>query len=124
MFAGGAVGALARVGLATVLPGPLDGWPWATMTANLSGALLLGFLLGLLRDVPGVDWAKPLLGTGVLGGYTTFSTLSVEALLLVDLGRPGAAVAYAASSAIAGLLAVWLGTVGALGLRRASWGGR
>jgi CrcB protein len=124
VFAGGAVGALARVGLTTVLPGPIDGWPWATMVANLTGALLLGFLLGLLRDVPGVDWAKPLLGTGVLGGYTTFSTLSVEALLLADQGRPGTALSYATVTAIAGLLAAWLGTVGALGMRRTSWGGR
>jgi len=121
---GGAVGALARVGVAVALPGVADGWPWATMTANVTGALLLGLLLGLLRDAARGAWARPLLGTGVLGGYTTFSTLSVETLQLLDGGRVGVAAGYAVATAVAGLLAVWLGTVGALAVRRVAWGGR
>lgn len=119
---GGAAGAVARVAVTVAVGVPAGGWPWSTLLANLTGALLLGLLLGGLRDAAAArPWVRPLVGTGVLGGYTTFSTLSVETFDLVVGGRAALAVAYAASSAAGGFVAVWLGaTLAPAVLRRRS----
>ena len=94
---GGALGALARWGLSTALPHSPGGWPWATLLANLSGCLVLGFLLAaLFARSAGPPWLRPFLGTGVLGGYTTFSAFSVETLELVRRGAYGIAIIYVA----------------------------
>ena len=123
--AGGAIGTAARVAVGVALPTAEGGWPWATMTANVSGALLLGLVLGAARDAAVVGrWVRPLVGTGIIGGYTTLSTLSVETLQLTAGGRLSTAVAYAVASAAGGLAAVWLGLVGTRLLRRVRWGGR
>lgn len=120
MASGGALGALARVGVATVVPPSAVGWPWATLIANLSGALLLGGLLRLVRDPSIVrPWVRTAIGTGLLGGYTTFSTLSLEILRLGSDGHLAIAAAYAATTLVAGLVAVWAGAGAAVGLRRA-----
>jgi len=79
---GGAVGCLARYGIGLALPTPPTGWPTGTFLANLAGALLLGLLLeGLARTGPDTGWrqlARLGLGTGLLGAFTTYSTLAVE----------------------------------------------
>lgn len=107
---GGAAGALARVGVGAALPGVDTGWPWGTLAANLTGALLLGLLLARLHHAARPpSWVKPMLGTGVLGGYTTFSTLSVEVVELLR-DAPAAGIAYAVVSVVAGLAAVYAGT--------------
>lgn len=117
--AGGAVGALARAGLGVVLPAAEVGWPWPTFVANLSGAVLLGFLLSVLGHVTTPRWwIRPLVATGVIGGYTTFSTLSVETLELAIGARWSLALAYAVLSAIGGLVAAWTGSTAAVALRR------
>ncbi len=107
---GGAAGSLARYGLTGAI-GPSDGWPVATTVENLLGAFLLGLLLeGLLRAGEEDERARLLrlgLGTGVLGGFTTYSTLAVEVQRLAADGRPGLAAAY-------GLTSVALGTAAAL----------
>lgn len=103
----GGVGAAARylIGLAV----GQSGFPWATLGINLAGSLLLGALVGagLRRDL------HPLLllalGTGLLGGFTTFSAFSVEAVQLLRAGRMGAAIAYVAASTLGGLLAAAVG---------------
>ena len=107
---GGALGALARWVLATVLPSSPGGWPWATMLVNLTGCLLMGVLLAvLLARFPASPWLRPFLATGVLGGYTTFSTFSVDTVALVDAGRPMLAAGYVVASVLGGVLAVVAG---------------
>jgi CrcB protein len=107
---GGALGALARWGVATALPHPSGGWPWATLLVNVTGCLLIGVLLAvLLARFPSSPWLRPFLATGVLGGYTTYSTFAVETIALVDAGRPALAVGYVVASVLGGVLAVVAG---------------
>lgn len=101
---GGALGTLARVGTDLVLPATPGGWPVATLLVNVSGALLLGVVLTRLRD----HRLRALLGTGVLGAWTTFSTFAVELDVLLRT-RPAVALGYAATSVLAGLVAVRMG---------------
>jgi CrcB protein len=85
-------------------------FPWATLAVNLVGSLLIGFLLGLtLARFPVSVPARLFLVTGVLGGFTTFSAFSWEAIELVRSGQPWAAAGYVAASVAGGLLAAWLG---------------
>jgi CrcB protein len=107
---GGALGALARYGVQLGLPHSPGAWPWATVAVNLTGCLLIGLLLAvLLARAPDHPWLRPFLATGVLGGYTTFSTFSVDAVQLVEAGRWPLAVAYLLVSVVGGLAAVVLG---------------
>lgn len=107
---GGALGALARYGVQLGLPHSPGAWPWATVAVNLTGCLLIGLLLAvLLARAPDHPWLRPFLATGVLGGYTTFSTFSVDAVQLVEAGRWPMAVAYLLVSVVGGLAAVVLG---------------
>jgi len=112
---GGAVGTLARYGLAELDPTPAGGWPWATFLANLAGALVLGMLLELLArrgpDTGARQRLRLLLGTGFCGGLTTYSTLAVESDLLVRAERPGLALGYLAASVAAGFAAAAIGIV-------------
>jgi fluoride exporter len=113
---GGALGALARWGVAEALPSSPAGWPWATLLVNLTGCALIGLLLVVLQArFPRHPWLRPFLATGVLGGYTTFSTFTVDAVRLVEDGAVGVAVGYLAASVLGGLLAV----VGGLAIGRA-----
>ena len=107
---GGAGGALARAGLADLWPHAVRGWPWSTLVVNATGSALLGVLLVVLAaHYPRDRSARPLLGTGVLGGYTTFSTFSVDAAQLVRFDRPGVALGYVVASIAAILLGALLG---------------
>lgn len=121
---GGAVGAPLRYTLAHALPPAPHGWPTATFLTNLLGALLLGVLLeGLARlgPDPGARRVVRLgVGTGVLGAFTTYSTLATEAVLLGRDGRTGLAVTYGLVSAVAGYGAAAAGIgLAALGHRAA-----
>ena len=72
---GGVVGAEARYGLGVLLPHRADEWPWATLLTNVSGCLLIGVLMVVIVErIRPHPLVRPLLGVGVLGGYTTFST--------------------------------------------------
>ncbi|MGY5884996.1 fluoride efflux transporter CrcB [Modestobacter lacusdianchii] len=116
---GGAVGALGRWGVAEALPSPAGGWPWATLLVNLTGCLLLGLLLAVLAARrPDSPWLRPLLGTGVLGGYTTFSTFAVETVRLAEAGAWATAAGYVLASVLGGVLAAAGGV--ALGRRLAA----
>jgi CrcB protein len=107
---GGVVGALARWGVGLALPASAGSWPWATLTVNLSGCLLVGVLLAvLLARFPASPWLRPFLATGVLGGYTTYSTFAVDTVELVDAGRPVLAAGYVLASVLGGVLAVVAG---------------
>ena len=109
---GGALGSLARWALeeAILWSGPDSGtWPWATLTVNVLGALAIGVLLSsrVLEDRPA--WWRPMLVTGVLGGFTTFSALALESGLMLEAGDQLQALGYIAVTVVAGLLAVGIG---------------
>ena len=103
----GCIGALGRAGLA-VAAAPAPGrWPWPTFAVNIAGALLLGYLITRLQErLPLSAYRRPLLGTGLCGALTTFSTMQLELLQMLDHGDGGLAAAYAAASLSAGFLAV------------------
>lgn len=105
VFAGGAVGALARAGLARALVASPAGWPWATLVANVAGALVLGFVNERLRARTATSWPGALVGTGFCGALTTFSTFQWEVIRMAEAGRGGLAAAYVAVSLAAGLVA-------------------
>jgi CrcB protein len=102
---GGALGALLRVAVGQVWP--VEAFPWSTLLVNVSGTAALA-LLPALAVVHRRPLLAPLLGTGVLGGYTTLSTASAEAVALGDDDRPLLALAYAALTLAACLVAVTL----------------
>jgi fluoride exporter len=107
---GGALGTLARWGIAEALPSSPAGWPWSTLLVNLTGCLLLGLLAAaLFTRHPGHPWLRPFLGTGVLGGYTTFSTFAVDVVRLADAGAWPVAAGYVLASVAGGVLAAAVG---------------
>ncbi|HEX6695746.1 MAG TPA: fluoride efflux transporter CrcB [Solirubrobacteraceae bacterium] len=111
IFAGGVIGALARLGLVEAFPFTPGQWPWATFIANVAGALALGYFTTRLQErLPLSAYRRPFLGTGLCGALTTFSTLQLELLQMLDHGNGGLAAGYAAASIAAGLLAITLTT--------------
>lgn len=109
VFVGGSIGALTRAGLGTVFPGQPGHWPWVTFAVNIIGAFTLGyFTTRLLERLPLSSYRRPLLGTGLCGGLTTFSTMQVEILHLLGGGDWPLAIGYATASVTCGLMAVWL----------------
>jgi fluoride exporter len=107
VFAGGAVGTVARAGLGVVLPHAPTQWPWSTFFVNVVGAFLLGYFATRLQErLPLSSYRRPLLGTGVCGGLTTFSTMQVEIIEMIDHRQFALAVGYAAVSVVAGFAAV------------------
>ncbi len=103
--AGGALGSAARYGLAQAWPTPAHGFPWATFATNVVGCLAIGLLLGVHRS-PAV---RAFVGTGLLGGFTTFSTYAVESDALRRAGQPLLAAGYATGTVLTALFAAWLG---------------
>ena len=106
---GGALGALARVGLSHAFPTAPGRWPWVTFAVNMAGALMLGYLATRLQErLPVSTVRRPLLVTGLCGTFTTFSTMQLELLRMLDHDRYGLAAGYAAASVVGGYLAVLL----------------
>ncbi len=111
IFGGGFLGAIARAELAVALHSPVGGWPWATFAVNIVGAFMLGYLSTRLQErLPVSSYRRPFLATGVCGALTTFSTMQVELLAMLDRGHVLMAAGYATGSLAAGLLAVLLST--------------
>jgi CrcB protein len=111
IFAGGALGTLARAALAEAFPHAATAWPWPTFTVNVVAAFLLGYLVTRLQErLPLSSYRRPLLGTGLCGGLSTFSTMQVEILEMINAHAWGLAVAYAAASIAAGYAAIYLAT--------------
>ena len=111
VFAGGAVGTLLRAALSEAFPHSPTSWPWPTFAVNVVAAFLLGYFVTRLRErQPISSYRRPLLGTGVCGGLSTFSTMQVELLKMIDAGVYGLALGYAAASIAAGYLAIHIAT--------------
>ncbi|MFF4949280.1 fluoride efflux transporter FluC [Streptomyces chattanoogensis] len=105
--AGGAAGATARYGATLIWPTAPDAFPWTTLAVNVVGCALMGVLMVLITEL----WSphrlvRPFLGTGILGGFTTFSTYTVDIAHLVDARRAVPALAYLAATLLAALGAV------------------
>jgi CrcB protein len=112
IFAGGCIGTLARARLAEGLAHDPGRWPWPTFIANVAGAFLLGYFATRLQErLPPARYRRPFLATGICGALTTFSTLQLELLRMLDKDRLGLALGYAAASIAAGFLAVAAATV-------------
>lgn len=107
IFVGGALGALLRAGLGEAFPAGEADWPWATFLVNIVGGALLGYWFTIL---PHAQYRRPLLTTGFCGALTTFSTVQLELLEMLDAGRLGLAFLYIAVSVVAGLLAAQAAT--------------
>lgn len=108
---GGALGASARYGAALAAPTGRDAFPWTTLFVNTLGCALIGVLMAVLAEVRSPHpLVRPFLGTGVLGGFTTFSTATVDVQRLVDHGAPARGLAYLAATLLAALAAVWTGS--------------
>jgi len=123
---GGAVGTSLRSWLEDRYATVAGGWPWVTFAINVVGSLVLGALLtSLARTGPDAGWRRRVrvgLGTGTIGGFTTYSTFVVEVDLLLRDGRVVTGVAYALVSVVIGVGAAVLGVLGARAVtgRRAS----
>ncbi len=112
---GGAIGASARylTGIAAIrIMG--HGFPWGTLTVNVVGSFLMGILVVLLAHFG--NRSAPFLLTGVLGGFTTFSAFSLDALTMFERGQTGVAGAYVAASVVLSLGAIVAGVLIARGL--------
>jgi CrcB protein len=106
--AGGAIGATARYAIALAWPARAGGFPVAILAINLAGCALIGVLMVLITDV----WSRqrllrPFLGTGVLGGFTTFSAYAVDIQRLAAGAHLDIALLYLVVTPIGALLAVW-----------------
>ena len=111
IFAGGFIGAALRAEVGELLPHTPGGWPWATLLVNVVGAFLLGYFVTRLQErLPLSAYRRPFLGTGVCGGLTTFSTMQIELLQMLDAGRLAPAAAYAIISVTAGFAGVFVAT--------------
>ncbi len=117
VFAGGGAGAVLRYQAGRALtgwlgPATVTAFPWATLTVNVIGSLAMGLLAGwLARYGSGGEHWRLLIGVGLLGGFTTFSSFSLELMLLIERGQGGLAFAYAAISVLAGLTGLYLGLI-------------
>lgn len=111
VFIGGAIGTAARAALSEAFPHAAGSWPWPTFVVNLVAAVLLGYSVTRLQErLPLSSYRRPLLGTGVCGGLSTFSTMQVELVKMLDANEYGLAIAYAAASVAAGYAAIHLTT--------------
>ena len=119
---GGAIGSLLRYQVGrwmTHLLGPqvVTAFPWATLTVNVVGSLVMGLLAGWLakfgpgQSLGGGERWRLFVGVGVLGGFTTFSSFSLVMMMLIERGQPAQAFVYAAVSLLAGLTALYLGLI-------------
>ncbi len=114
---GGATGAVLRYQLGRAITSwigipPMGGFPWPTLAANTIGGLAMGLLVGCLARGLGGEFeehARLMLGVGLLGGFTTFSSFSLETWLLIEDGRLGIALVYVLLSVVASIFALVCG---------------
>ena len=105
---GGGAGATARYAASLWWPTPADGFPWTTLGVNITGCAVIGVFMVIITEVRTAHpLDRPFFGTGVLGGFTTFSTYAVDGRNLFDGGSHGLALTYLAVTPLAALGAVW-----------------
>lgn len=108
--AGGVLGALARYALQSEFPSAASGFDWATFGINVSGCLLIGIVIVFAAESRRAHrLLRPFAATGILGGFTTFSTYIVGMQRALSAGAPRTALAYGAGTALAALAAAWAG---------------
>jgi CrcB protein len=111
VFGGGFIGALARAGVVETLPHAAGEWPWATFLVNVAGAFALGYFTTRLQErLPQSAYRRPFVGTGFCGALTTFSTMQLELLNMLDADRYALAALYALASVAAGFAAIAVAT--------------
>ncbi|MBS1615695.1 MAG: fluoride efflux transporter CrcB [Bacteroidetes bacterium] len=112
---GGAAGSMLRYGISWLLPRGMHGFPWSTFLTNIAGCFLIGLLAGMM---PGNHWLRRtgwfLLGTGLCGGFTTFSSFALESIVLTQEGMSLKAAAYLIASIGIGLVFCLAGYAAAL----------
>ncbi|MDW8804574.1 fluoride efflux transporter CrcB [Streptomyces scabiei] len=105
---GGATGASARFGASLLWPSAGVGLPWTTLGVNAAGCAVIGVFMVVISEVRAAHrLVRPFFGTGVLGGFTTFSTYAVDIQRLVEAGRARAGLAYLGLTLLVALAAVW-----------------
>jgi CrcB protein len=108
--AGGAIGAVARYLIGKAMGSQADSSvPWHTLFVNVTGAFILGLLIAVAARHGWPAWWRPFVAVGILGGYTTFSTFSIESVELILRGHSATGLVYAFGSLAVGLIAAWLG---------------
>ena len=114
---GGALGSwlrlcVGRIWASAIGPVRAAAYPWGTLTVNVAGSLAMGLLIGwLARHGHGGEATRLLLGVGVLGGFTTFSSFSLDIVTLIERGQTTVAISYLAASLVAGIAGLWLGLI-------------
>jgi CrcB protein len=111
IFAGGALGTLARAVVSEELPHAPTQWPWSTFIVNIVAAFILGYAVTRLQErLPLSSYRRPLIGTGICGGLSTFSTMQVDILKMLDAHAWGLAAGYTVASVVAGYAMIQLAT--------------
>jgi CrcB protein len=111
IFAGGVIGALVRAALEQTLTAGADQWPWATFIVNILAALALGYFVTRLQErLPPSLYRRAFLATGICGALSTFSTMMVELLKMIDGAHWTLALGYTAASVACGFAAVFIST--------------
>ena len=114
VFIGAGIGGMARHGVnlaALRMFGP-NSFPFGTLTINIVGSLLMGFVIEYFAFKSGMtQHARLFLTTGIIGGFTTFSTFSLETVLLFERGQSGAALIYALASVVLSVGALFLAMI-------------
>jgi CrcB protein len=114
---GGGSGAVMRYQLGRAMthwlgPNRITAFPWGTLTANVLGSMAMGVLVGwLARHGHGGETWRLFIGIGLLGGFTTFSSFSLEMMLMIERHTYGLAATYAGTSLLAGVVGLYLGLV-------------
>lgn len=111
VFVGGALGTVARAALSQAFPHSATSWPWPTFAVNIVSALLLGYVITRLQErLPPSSYRRPLLGTGLCGGLSTFSTVQVELVKMIDAHAWALAAGYTAATIVVGYAALHIAT--------------
>ncbi|MFC9504312.1 fluoride efflux transporter CrcB [Streptomyces sp. NPDC057002] len=109
---GGGAGAAARYAASLWWPSAAGGFPWTTLWVNVAGCAVIGVFMVVITEIRAVHpLVRPFFGTGVLGGFTTFSTYAVDIRKLLETGHVGTGLAYLAATPLTALAAVWLGAL-------------